>query len=86
VLGGLGQTPTNGDINITGDDGSSGLSTFYQLGIGGLNAAFSSRNRQTTNAVGVAGNVYGNGGNGAHSASVTLAGGAGAAGIVVFEW
>jgi hypothetical protein len=87
VLGGLGQTPTNGDINITGDDGSNGrFSAPSQFGIGGLNAAFSSGNRQTTDAAGVAGNVYGNGGNGAHTSSVTLAGGAGGAGIVVFEW
>lgn len=76
---GQGQTPTNGDINITGDDGN-------HFSEGGKNSLFGSRNYQSFNAHGLAANLYGNGGNGGRVAGGSVNGGAGAAGIVIFEW
>lgn len=80
--GGQGQTPTNGDINITGDDGEGNRA----VALGGRNSLFGSTNSQSINAIGLAANLYGNGGNAGNTAGGTVAGGAGSAGIVIFEW
>jgi hypothetical protein len=91
-LPGAGGTGTNGDLNITGGRGtgfanganvafSKGGDSGFGLGIGGTVYITS------TSANGVAGKGYGAGGSGGvNFAEASPTGGAGTAGVAIFEW
>ena len=91
--GGAGGAASGGTLNISGGDGGAGAAqaatTFpVRAGIGGGTtlAPATSIATATSTSNGSAGRGYGGGGSGAVSNSGTTTGGAGAAGVVIFEW
>jgi hypothetical protein len=87
--GGVGS---GGDVNFTGMKGclgnsSTGLTGNYGGGDSAFSLGFGAQPTQSSNTVGIAGNLYGGGGGGAFRTSAgSTGGGTGAAGIVIVEY
>jgi hypothetical protein len=88
--GGAGGAASNGDLNIPGQGGGAGFndgSDTYGIGGAGGSSHFGSGTRGVSlgNVAGVAGGLYGGGGGGVCYKDAAVAGGAGAAGVVIIE-
>jgi hypothetical protein len=92
---GLGGTGSNGDLNIKGEGGGTGMSISqgypcsYALGFtggGGSSILGGGAANRSDAGAGSAGGNYGGGGSGANGLGGSAAGGAGAAGVVLIEW
>lgn len=87
--GGLGGTPTNGDVDSTnGGDGATGISNSTSGGVSGGASSFGGGGRGFyggTTGNGSNGEAWGSGGGGG-SSNASAAGGNGAPGIVIVEW
>lgn len=89
--GGGGGTATNGDINVTGSDGSPAILNVarHALGNGGgsVLGGFTQAGGSDAGNAGIAGSQYGSGGSSAHNGVSVAgkAGGAGALGVIIVE-
>lgn len=88
ALGGVGQIPTNGDINIAGQPGGPGIrinTTIAIGGNGGSSVIGSGARALITDAIGNAGLASGGGGSGSTAISTNRTGGAGATGVIIIH-
>lgn len=92
---GLGGTGSNGDLNIKGEGGGTGMSISqgypctFSIGFtggGGSSILGGGAANRSDAGAGSAGGNYGGGGSGANGLGGSAAGGAGAQGVVLIEW
>lgn len=85
--GGAGGSSSGGDIAISGQPGRYALVSLYVGGQDGGSSYFGlGGTKAASSGSAVSGTGYGAGATGAYEGSTTIAGAAGTAGIVIFEW